>query len=129
MKLLTMVYPIITGIKKILRKAKEILTMEALQNSTRNTPTVDILEEYYFPMLFIQIGNLMTFDIYVSSFNLVIEYHRYQHYYDHYMFGDAKSCKERDSERRLACINQNINYLEVLYWWHCDKLHMITSIL
>jgi len=63
----------------------------------------------------------MTFDVYIPSLNIIIEYHGYQHYYDHYMFGDVKPYKEQDKKRRAACVYHNISYLEVPYWWQHDK--------
>jgi len=79
-------------------------------------------------MSFIGTGQLMVFDIYVPSLNIIIEYHGYQHYYDHYLFGDVKSLQERDKEKRIACTNHNISYLEVPYWWQHDKESVISSI-
>jgi len=70
-------------------------------------------------------GHLMIFDIYVSSWNIVIEYHGIQHYHDHYMFGDVSSIKERDDMKRVCCICHNMTYLEVPYWWQRDKESII----
>jgi len=66
-----------------------------------------------------------VFDIYVPSLNVIIEYHGYQHYNDHYMFGDVKSRKELDNKRRVACAYHNITYLEIPYWWQHDKGSLI----
>jgi len=60
-------------------------------------PGVEILEEYQLPVL-LETGNLMTFDIYVPSLNIMVEYHGYQHYNDHIMFGDVKSHLDRDKQ-------------------------------
>jgi len=92
-------------------------------------PGVVILEEIHLPSaLVIQTGYLMTFDIFVPSMNMIFEYHGYHHYYDHHMFGDVISRKERDEQRRLVCSYHNVIYLEVPYWWHCDKASVIALI-
>jgi len=72
-----------------------------------------------------QTGNLMFFDIYVPSLNIIFEYHGYQHYYYHHIFGDVKFPKGRDNERRLLCAKQNITYIEIPYWWPHDKESII----
>jgi len=79
-------------------------------------------------MPFIQTGFLMTFDVYIPSLNIIFEYHGIHHYYDHYMFGDVNSCKQKDKQRRVACIYQNITYLEVPYWWQRDKVDLFVII-
>jgi len=92
-------------------------------------PGIEILEEYQLPEIFVQqTGFLMTFDIYVPSMHIIIEYHGYQHYYDHYVFGEVKSHKERDKKRREACEYHKITYLEVPYWWQCDMESLIAMI-
>jgi len=89
-------------------------------------PGVDILEEYQFPaMLFVKSRHLMIFDIYVPSLNIIFEYHGYHHYYNHSFFGDVKSHKELDNEKRFACDYHNITYLEVPYWWQNNKESII----
>jgi len=70
----------------------------------------------------------MIFDIYIPSLNLIIEYHGYQHYHDHYMFGNVKSRQERDKQRKVACNYLNIAYLEVPYWWERDKESVLAII-
>jgi len=70
----------------------------------------------------------MTFDIYVPGLNLIFEYQGHQHYQDHYMFGDVKSLRERDEQRRVACIYHNLTFLEVPYWWQRDKESVIAII-
>jgi len=44
------------------------------------------------------------------------------------MFGSVKSRQERDKQKRVACIYLNITYLEVPYWWQCDKESVIAMI-
>jgi len=63
----------------------------------------------------------MIFDVCVPSYNIVFEYQGYQHFFDNYIFGDAKSQQERDKERNDACISQGIHCIEVPYWWRRDR--------
>jgi len=88
-------------------------------------PGVNMLEEYHFPSMIFSKGYLMIYDICIPSLQIIIEYHGYQHYYDHVMFGDVKTRNERDGERREACKYHNISYLEVPYWWKRDKVSII----
>jgi len=67
----------------------------------------------------------MLFDIFIPSLNIIFEYHGYQHYFDHCLFGDVKSKKERDDERSEACNFHGITYVEVPYWWKRDKESII----
>jgi len=123
--------PITNGTKKnswgAKKKSSQWWLYKALQEIF--PPGIDILEEYEFPaMQLSQTGYLMSFDIYVPSLHIILEYHGYQHYYDHYMFGDVKVHKERDYERRVACAHHSITYLEVPYWWQHDKESVIAVI-
>jgi len=68
---------------------------------------------------------LMTFDICVPSLNIIFDFQGYQHYYDHYMFGDVKFHREHDVEKRALCTTHNFGYLEVPYWWQHDKESVI----
>jgi len=70
----------------------------------------------------------MIFDIYIPSLNIIFEYHGYQHYFDHYMFGDVKSQRQHDNDRRITCKYHNITYLEVPYWWQHDKQSIIAMV-
>jgi len=89
----------------------------------------EILEEFQLPSIsLIQSKYLITFDVYIPSLNIILEYHGHHHYYDHYLFGDVKSHKDRDEQRRVACICHNITYLEVPYWWQRDKESVIAII-
>jgi len=70
----------------------------------------------------------MIFDIYIPSLSIIFEYHGYQHYYDHYLFGDTKSCTDRDIEKRAACSYHNISYIEIPYWWQHDQESLIATV-
>jgi len=86
---------------------------------------VEAIEEFCHPLLKFKTGTAMVFDIYIPSFNLAIEYQGYQHYYDHYMFGDVNSFKERDHQKHEACNSLGITYIQVPYWWQRDKESII----
>jgi len=45
----------------------------------------------------------------------------YQHYFDHFMYGDARLQILRDDERRLACDSLEITLIGIPYWWQRDK--------
>jgi len=92
-------------------------------------PGIDVLEEYQFQELnFNTTGYTMTFDIYIPALKIIFEYHGFQHYYDHFMFGDVKSLKGRDRERTAICAYHDISYLEVPYWWQNDKESIIAIV-
>jgi len=71
-------------------------------------------------------GSAITFDIYISALNLVFEYHGFQHYYDHFIFGISNSLKDRDNERREKSKSLGLTYVEIPYWWHQDKESIIS---
>jgi len=77
---------------------------------------------------FVESSCLMVFDIYIPSLNLIFEYHGYQHYSSHCMFGDVTSRQERDNQKRAACNFLNVTFLEVPYWWQHDKESIIALI-
>jgi len=85
---------------------------------------IEVIEDYTHPFLVFETGCVITFDIYISSLNVAIEYNGYQHYHDHVMFGDALSNKKRDNERRTACKSSGISLIEVPYWWQRDKANI-----
>jgi len=90
-------------------------------------PGTDILEEYQLPSI-IHTGYILTFDICAPSLNIIFEYQGYQHFYDHYLFGDVKTQKEQDKTKRDACMYHNITYLEVPYWWQRDKESIVAIV-
>jgi len=84
-------------------------------------PNVYIFEEYAHPFLRFATGGAIVFDIYISSLNLVLEYQGIQHYYDHFMFGEATALRQKDDERLQACKLAGITLIRVPYWWQRDK--------
>jgi len=87
---------------------------------------IELIEEYVHPVMKFRSGSPMVFDIYIAAFNLAFEYNGYQHYYDHYLFGNVNSHKLRDTERHNACKSKGITLIEVPYWWHCDKESVVS---
>jgi hypothetical protein len=63
--------------------------------------------------------NMLPFDFYVSSYNLLIEYHGQQHFDGGlyiYNKDDAFSYRQQlDSTKRNFCANNGINLLEITY--------------
>jgi len=70
----------------------------------------------------------MTFDVYIPALKIIAEYQGFHHYYDHYLYGDVVAQKERDKQKRVICVNQNINYLEIPFWWKRDKESVLAII-
>jgi len=129
-KLLPQVYPNHNWIaEKFSRKQKKSSQWWLFKTLQEILPGTDIIEEFHLPsMSIIQTGYLMTFDVCIPSLNMVFEYHGIQHYYDHCMFGDVKSRRERDKQRRATCMYHNLTYLEVPYWWQHDKESIVAVI-
>jgi len=113
MKLLSEVYPNHNWNKeKFLGRQKKSSQWRLFKTLQEILPGVDILEEYQLPDIFLaQTGNVMFYDIYVPSFNIIFEYHGYQHYYDHYLFGDVKSRKGRDNEKKISLFSKQHHVL------------------
>jgi len=85
-------------------------------------PTAEVLEDFVHPYLyFYDSGAPMVFDICIPSLKLVFEYQGYQHFQDHYLFGDASKNKRRDNEKYNACTSVGFTLLKVPYWWNHDK--------
>jgi len=82
---------------------------------------VEVIEEYSHPSLKFETGSPICLDIFVPSLNLAFEYHGYQHYHHHKIFGEVKSRKERDNERHKACTSIGVTSISVPYWWKHDK--------
>lgn len=62
--------------------------------------------------------NLLPFDFYIPSLNLVIEYQGEQHYHSIDFFGGSKRLEDqqkRDNIKREYCKNNNIRLLEIPY--------------
>jgi len=130
MKLLTGAYPNHQFVnKRFFPRQKKSIQWRLYKLIKEILPAnIEVVEDYRHPSLkFSDTGCPMIFDVYVPSLNLILEFNGYQHYYN-YIFGDAKSLKERDSERYAACMSMGMHLIEVPYWWQCDKAS-ITAIL
>jgi len=91
-------------------------------------PNIEVIEEYVHPYLKFDTGSFIVFDLYVSSMNLVFEYHGIQHYYHHHTFGNLFDQHKRDQQRRQACYSQGITYIDVPYWWKFDKESIVATL-
>jgi len=84
--------------------------------------SIELFEEYIHPSLEYNVsGSSIVFDIYIPSLYLVFEYNGYQHYHDHYMFGNVRSFKDLDYKRQEACKSRGLTLVQVPYWWRRDK--------
>jgi len=92
-------------------------------------PNVKVVEEYLLSSAtFSKTGCPIILDVYIPSLNLAFEYHGYQHYFDHFIFGYVKARKDRDIERFGVCESFGLTYIEVPYWWQGDE-ESITEVL
>lgn len=61
--------------------------------------------------------NVLPFDFYIPSKNIVIEVHGQQHYYKTKRFTETlEKRQEIDDIKKQYCINNNIKYVEIPYW-------------
>jgi len=79
----------------------------------------EIIEEYQHPDLFWNSGGRsVEFDIWIPKYNIAIEYHGEQHYFDiHAAFGPSDLYSDRDIRKKQLCEEHGITYFVVPYWW------------
>ena len=82
---------------------------------------LEVLEEYVSQDLQFQSGHNMQFDVFVPKYNLAFEYQGEQHYQDIYSVGNSWLISQRDNEKRIASISNNITLIEIPYWWDFTK--------
>jgi len=70
------------------------------------------------------LGRPISFDVFVPTLNLALEYHGQQHYEENYWFGSRTDSEEREEEKRQACNLLGITLIEVPYWWQRDMVCM-----
>ncbi|KYQ90204.1 hypothetical protein DLAC_08803 [Tieghemostelium lacteum] len=91
---------------------------------------VDVHEDYRDSKL--KYKDLSTFpfhlDFYVPEFRLAFEYQGKQHYQDTKAFGDSEIYKKRDKEKREICNQNQIQIIEIPYWWNNDITSLIGTI-
>lgn len=82
-------------------------------------PGTEIIEEYRHPDLFWNSGGRsVEFDIWIPKYNIAVEYHGEQHYFDiHAAFGSSDLYSERDTRKQQLCEEHGITYIVVPYWW------------
>ena len=93
-------------------------------------PKLIIYEDYFHPSIKFRSDCSITFDLFIPSFNLSIEYQGQQHYddYSSRSFGQLEVYQHRDSQKYQLCIDNHIHPILVPYWW--DKnLHSLQSTL
>ena len=74
-------------------------------------------EDYLHESLIRSDNKEMELDVYIPALRLALEYHGEQHYRDIYSIGARWRQKERDEERRLACLQFGITLIQVPYSW------------
>jgi hypothetical protein len=62
-------------------------------------------------------GQKMEFDIFLPYERLAFEYQGEHHYYDVYLLGNSWQQKDRDQQKREACMEHGITFIEIPYWW------------
>jgi hypothetical protein len=62
-------------------------------------------------------GEAMELDIFLPKECLAFEYQGEQHYWDVYGLGNQWERKQRDKEKREACIRKGITLIEIPFWW------------
>jgi hypothetical protein len=70
----------------------------------------------------------MELDIYLPKEQLAFEYQGHHHYHDIYVMGNLWQQKERDKEKREACLQKGITMIEVPYWWDKQPSSLIATI-
>ena len=66
-------------------------------------------------------GRRLELDIFLPKENVAFEYQGEQHYYDVHSMGSLWYQKHRDTEKELACENDNITLIKIPFWWDFEK--------
>ena len=70
----------------------------------------------------------MQLDIFLPKENLALEYQGEQHFKDIYGMGPQRKQKQRDDEKREACLERGITLVEVPFWWDENRDSLQNSI-
>ncbi len=104
-------------------------------------PSHEVFMEYsHTGMLYSKTKRPITFDVCIQkkitgltvidipSLSIAFEYHGSQHYRPHFMFGSYNDQRQRDQEKREACLGYGITVIEVPYWWDLSKESLMATI-
>ncbi len=67
-------------------------------------------------------------DLYLPKENLAFEYQGQHHFIDIYALGPKWYQKQRDEEKRVLCLDNNITLIDVPYWWDFEPSSLISTI-
>lgn len=70
----------------------------------------------------------MELDVFLPKEKLALEYQGQAHFKDIYSMGPQRKQKERDDEKRRACLERGITLVEVPFWWDKTKESLQNSI-
>jgi hypothetical protein len=89
----------------------------------------EIEENYRHPKLRYDSGLPMELDIFLPKEQLAFEYQGEHHFRDIYHLGTPWQLqRQRDEEKRKACIMNEIKLIEVPYWWDNQTSSLIATI-
>ena len=83
------------------------------------THSIEYIPQHKYDDLFGVGGGLLSYDFYLSNYNILIEYQGRQHYEPVDMFGGEEQFviqQEHDKRKREYAKSHNINLLEIPYW-------------
>eukprot|EP01124_Arcella_intermedia_P021957 TRINITY_DN3171_c0_g2_i4.p1 TRINITY_DN3171_c0_g2~~TRINITY_DN3171_c0_g2_i4.p1 ORF type:complete len:426 (-),score=94.43 TRINITY_DN3171_c0_g2_i4:1012-2253(-) len=60
---------------------------------------------------------MWTFDFYVPSRSLVVEYQGEQHYFSVFKWLDVEKQRNRDLQKKSICAQMGLVFVDVPYWW------------
>ena len=89
----------------------------------------EIEENYRHPLLHYENGLPMELDIFLPKEQLAFEYQGEQHFCDVYHLGTPwHQQRERDKEKKIACLEKEITLIEVPYWWNKETSSLASTI-
>ncbi|KAF2072033.1 hypothetical protein CYY_006644 [Polysphondylium violaceum] len=94
-------------------------------------PSTEIHEDYRHESLKFEALSNFPFhlDFFLPAFSLAFEYQGKQHYQDTAAFGQTLIYQTRDKEKRQICAKNNIQIIEIPYWWNNQIDSLIGTIL
>jgi len=76
-----------------------------------------------------KLPSMMTFDIFVPSLLLAVEYQGIQHFQYTSFFGSPFKHQIADERKRRVCLSRGITLTEVGYWWDLNPTTLMNTIL